>query len=193
MNLDEIEKSGGFVAARPVAKEISFDGFDETGKRKKYTATVGVRTLSYADFQARRKEYAEFEIQRNAEIEAFRQAKADEEVDTDELEPSPPSWEMALVSAAARFGETHKEVLSLARAHDLQHSLASALFRAVMEENAADKKKVNTDGRVLARNGDKQHRGKNHPRSKAEPDHGGNPGLDGVLPATRNLESQPQT
>lgn len=193
MNLDEIEKSGGFVADRPIQKEITFSGFDEDGKRKKFTATVGVRTLSYADFQALRKQYADFEVARNAEIESFRQAKEDEQVDAEEVEPSPPSWEMALVSAAARFGDTHKESLSIARAHALQHSLASALFRAVMEENAADKKKVNSDGRVLARDGDKQHRGKHDPRRTAKPELSGNPGLDGVLPATGHPEPEPQT
>lgn len=193
MNLDDIEKSGGFVADRPILKEITFSGFDEDGKRKEFTATVGVRTLSYADFQALRKQYADFETQRNAEIEAFRQAKEDEQVDDEEIEPSPPSWEMALVSAAARFGGTHKESLSIARAHALQHSLASALFRAVMEENAADKKKVNPDGRVLARDGTQRNRGKHHKGSAAKPDPAGSHGLDGVLPVTGHTEPEPQT
>lgn len=189
MNLDEIEKSGGFVADRPIVKKVTFNGFDEDGKRREFTATIGVRTLSYADFQALRKHYAEFEALRNAEIEAFKMAKEDEQVDQDEVEPSPPSWEMALVSASARFGETHKESLSIARAHALQHSLARALFLAVMEENAvdkvkinaADKKKVNPDGGVLARNGAERYRRKHNPgrTTKSEPER--DSGLDNVL------------
>ncbi len=190
MNLLQLEEAGVFVAARPVIKEMKFLGLDKDGEIVEHTTTVAVRSLSYADFELLRKDYSAFEIARNAEIEAFK-ALTDESKE-DLLEPPAPNWQMALVAAAIRFGAKHQEAMSIERAHALGHALARPLFLIALEENAAVKKKVKPGGRVLARDGAERDRGQDDSGSAGELVPAGGSGLDGVLPAQGNPESQPQ-
>jgi len=164
MNLEELKTLGVIVSSAPVKHEITWQQVDAEGETQTHTGSIFVKVLAYGD-------YEKLLLQPSDDDEKSRQVK--------------------LMVAALRFGDKGKESPTYEDAYQFTPAFAGACLNAINLVNS-NKKKVKPDGRVLARDGAERDRGQDDSGGQAESNPAGDSGLDGVLQASGNAESEPQ-
>lgn len=110
MNLKQLKEKGGFVAALPVAKEITWKHQDESGEEVTDVFTVHILKQSFGSIER-----------------LF-------------IGPDDRSKSAAFIAECIRLGENGEEKMSYEDAYQLDPSLAGALVAAANEVNGTGNK-----------------------------------------------------